>query len=364
MDIGNAPGICKFRGGSSNGPGRRRNCGAVRHVALAVAVLLSTFGGDLEWPADCGRPLLNGTFYQPLARHSEWSDEQWHELEAVLADTSVRDIVIQWTAADGVAFVPDEDRAVVRPSPVGRLLSLAGKEHLAVWFGLELDRRIEHSLDATPRALSAEIVSVEATLETLFLSLERYLEGHHGFGGWYITTELHDGEWLKQPGRGLVTAHLTRIVDRLKRIRSGPVAISAFATGGLPVDEYARILSAVAEQAGIDLLLFQDGVGAVGRSIDDALAYATAFQASLSGRRPRFGLVVELFEMNTDGGAAPGHATVPASADRILRQLCAYANSGATPRIGFSLPDHFLTDGVRNPLSTRFKGLDRCRCQA
>lgn len=328
-------------------PGRI-DLGRILGIVL-VAAFLQPAGAGAEDPqpagtADpaCSLPAVTGTFYQPLARHAQWPEQRWTDLSAALAEFGMREIFVQWTMADGIAFFPTAILAQAADSPLDRMFDLAARQHIGVWAGLELDKGFSPALQASAAALDAHLREQEGRLAAILPDLGAYLRRREASAGWYITAEIHDGDWIEGPRAQALQGHLARVTAMLKAERAMPVAISAFANGDTPPERFAAFWRGMSDAAGIDLLLFQDGVGAQKLSPLAAGRYARALAEVMRGAGREFGVIVEQFQPAGDGAMPARFVAAPLS--RIVRQLDAVADLSGIRRIAFTLSDYILPE--------------------
>ena len=147
---------------------------------------------------------------------------------------------------------------------------------------------------------------------------------HSSFAGWYIPSEPSDAlASADVPG---VCKLFRGISDHCKRILDGkPVAFSPFLTGQTDAAGIEKNYTDLLTDAGVDILMLQDGVGA--RAWDDQLESKVrpAFRAM---RSACLSAGVELWadlEVFRNVGTPDKPSFVPADAARIGRQLAAEA---------------------------------------
>jgi hypothetical protein len=183
----------------------------------------------------------------------------WHRLGA-------RELLIQWTAVDGIAYVagtgqrqsqrmPDWERIARAPWAAGVIVGLSGR----------FDEQ------ATRRSIDAMVA------ESLVISRQQF---PFRVSGWYFPAEV-DPYWKEAP------SVLPPALARLPR----PLWISVYDGEGIGAEEFARWLASwLPRDVGV---LFQDGVGVDVRSAPVAREYADALAGRLG--KARVAVIAEAF---------------------------------------------------------------------
>lgn len=239
--------------------GPRKNGGnVVTLLAFAACAMFGLFG--------CVTPVtpITGIVWQPdnltLQPHGNWHQFGAHQL------------LVQWTAVDGVAYVhnpdipvaekiPDWDRIAAEPWANEVILGLAGR------------------FDET--AARADIVNLAMTSERL-AKLPTPLH----IVGWYFPVEI-DPTWSN-------AAQLAPLLAKLPR----PLWISVYDSANVGP---AVLADSLAKWLPADIgVFFQDGVGVYAREAGIARRYADLLAARLGQRRVR--LIAEAFRPKVGGG--------------------------------------------------------------
>ncbi len=320
------------------------NTRRLRHVAARlVACLLLLALSCPAWAAKQAkpqdgqpRPCFSGTFFQPLADHAGWSQAQWKTLFDRLADLKVHDVVVQWSAMGGVDFAGN--------GVLGAVLDQAQARGMQVWLGLN------HPDDFwTKAARQDNVVAVYlrglqlANAETARKALDA-AKGSPAFAGWYLTEELDDTTWGKPERRAVIGQYLRNMRQDLAALAQGkPVLVSGFANGFLSPAEYADFVREFMKTSGLDGFLLQDGVGVRKLTVAESMLYLDAASRGARDAGARFIPVVEVLEQ-TAGQPIDDKPfkAVPASMDRVERQLRAAAATGGRGIWAFSLPEYAL----------------------
>jgi len=263
---------------------------------------------------------LGGTFLQLNSGHREWLPERWSELFGYFRRLGLQRLIVQWTADEDVSFV----------DLLPRLFDEAAKSPMRVTLGLRNERafwnRNAANRSYTFAGLYERSLPLIESLTPFALRPE--------FDGWYIPQEFDDVNWSRKEARRAGGDYLRSLVRQLRKARPGSrVSVSSFANGGMAPKDFARLWHDVLRHARIDELLFQDGVGAKKLQIEKASEYLGALHMRLGAK---VGAIVEVFEQVRDD---PFEA-VPASSERIRRQLAVVSEHGLGEPVIFSVPEY------------------------
>ena len=179
------------------------------------------------------------------------------------------------------------------------------------------------------------------------------------FAGWYIPDEIDDRTWLDPGKRTILKKYLAETVTllRARRPRS-KVAISGFSNSFADPDLLASFWADVIRATGIDLLLFQDGVGEGKVALENIGLYYQALDIAVRGAGAQLGAVVELFSLAPDG------RRLPAMVGRIREQIATANRLTSFPAVAFSIPDymsHLAGRQAGNLLSNFLSARKSCR---
>lgn len=249
----------------------------VAGVALILAALCASPPGEAKTPA----PLADGIVWQPDNAHADPHGD-WDRL-------GTRELLVQWTAVDGVAFVtgsglreaphqPDWQRIAGEPWARNVIVGLAGRFS-----------------ETSARAATAELLSESRRLVAARPPVH--------ITGWYFPVEV-DPTWTDAKA-------LRPILDALPR----PLWISVYDRANVGGATLAGWLNTwLPKDVGVFL---QDGVGEYAREPRVARQYADQLTATLGKQRVR--VIAEAFRPKPGGGFRA------ATADELTPQLAAYA---------------------------------------
>jgi hypothetical protein len=227
------------------------------------------------------RPTIVGIVWQP--------DNQTVGIQGDWQQLGVRELLVQWTAVDGQAFVadtglpqvpvlPDWSRIAKQPWATDVILGLAG---------FSSERHTRDNIEALA-ALSERLARVKTPLNVT---------------GWYFPAEV-DPSWRR-------ASELPALLAKLPR----PLWISVYDGANIGPEATATWLKTwLPDDIGV---FFQDGVGVYARTAPIARRYADALSGQLGNRRVK--IIVEAFRPQVGGGFRS--ATVA----ELKPQLAAYS---------------------------------------
>jgi hypothetical protein len=244
------------------------------------------------------RPDITGIVWQP-DNATVNIDGEWDKLGA-------RELLIQWTAVDGQAFVAGSGLPEVPVLPDWARIAKApwARDAIVGLAGFFSENRSRDNIEELAM-LSERMARVKTPLNVT---------------GWYFPAEV-DPSWSRARELPALLAKLPRPlwISVYDGANIGPKATADWLKSWLPDD------------IGV---FFQDGVGVYARSAPIARTYADALRESLGPRRVR--IIVEAFRPKVGGGFRP--ATVA----ELKPQIAAYAGY---PLYLFDGP-HYVTPQV------------------
>jgi hypothetical protein len=326
-------------------------------IAAALAAA-ATFAHAVAGGGDAARPArLDGTYLQLIAAHARWSARDWERLFASFRALGLTRLVVQWTAYDDRAFYgPAGEHSAM--SPVERIMRLADVARMHVLVGLVQDPRYWDAIRAQPSTVREYLSALRARERAVASALAPALLTHPSFGGFYITEEIDDGLWTEPARREIVVAHVSQLATALHAIvPDRSVAISGFSTRGSDPQALEAFWSALLAAAPVDVVIFQDGVGARNLDVDRVPRYLDAIAHAVTERNRRLEVVVEIFTEVDSGRDIRAFRAVPAPLSRIVRQIEVAGRAGV-PLIAFSVPEYMSPLGGRkaHDLYERYRG--------
>lgn len=271
-----------------------------RALLVAGAASLAGFAGFLAWR---GRKphLADGVVWQ-LDHATVDPHGTWQALGA-------RELLIQWSIVDDIAFfpgaavasaprLPDWERIAKEPWAQEVILGLAGR----------FDEGQARSRVAELVELSRSIIRWRSPLNVV---------------GWYFPVEI-DPTWSDAPAMAALLTELPR-----------PLWVSVYDSANVGANTVANWLTSwLPNDVGV---FFQDGVGVHARSPEVAREYAEALEKALGGNRLR--IIAEAFRPLGQGFRA-------ATAEELRPQLDAYRGYRTYLFDG----PHYVSDGLVDAL--------------
>jgi hypothetical protein len=330
-------------------------------LAMWRSGLLLTFTLTLllmNTPAEAACRGLQGTFLQLTEAQASRPAGDWRQLIDELRSLAIDNLFLQWTVADRKAFFQTARFETPVNTPLPYILGLAAHAGIRVWIGLAIDTRYWEEIKQSPELLRPYFHKRLQDLAGFLGDLDSSIAGAP-FAGWYIPDEIDDRTWLEPAKRAVLKKYLADTVKLLKARRPGSkVAISGFSNSFADPDLLASFWVDVIESSGIDLLLFQDGVGEGKVALEDIGLYYEPLNRAVRRAGAQLGAVVELFSRMPNG------QRVPAMLARISEQIAVADRSTSFPPVAFSVPDYMssLAGQQAGGLLANFLGTQkRCR---
>jgi hypothetical protein len=285
-------------------------------------------------PADAACPGLKGTFLQLTKAQIARPAAEWQQLFDELRAIGINTIFLQWTVLDRKPLFQTARHETAVDTPLASILDLAARSGIRVWVGLAMDSSYWEEIKQTPQLLKPYFRRRVQEMAGFLDNLNATTAGAP-FAGWYIPDEIDDRTWLDPDKRAVLKRYLTETVALLKARRSGSkVAISGFSNSFADPDLLASFWADVIRASGIDLLLFQDGVGEGKVALEDIGLYYEALDRAVRNAGAQLGAVIELFTLMPDG------RRLPAMVGRIRAQIAAANRLTSFPAVAFSIPDY------------------------
>src|SRR6266852_3484611 len=277
---------------------------------------------------------LKGTFLQLTDAQLARPAAEWRQLFDDLRTIGINTLFLQWTVLDRKPLFRTARYEPAANTPLASILDLAAQSGIRVWFGLALDSSYWEEIKQTPELLRPYFRRRLQDLAGFLDDLNATTAGAP-FAGWYIPDEIDDRTWLDPGKRAVLKRYLAETVALLKARRPGSkVAISGFSNSFADPDLLASFWVDVIRASGIDLLLFQDGVGEGKVALENIGLYYGALDRAVRSVGAQLGAVVELFSLTPDG------RRLPAMVGRIREQITAANRLTSFPTIAFSIPDY------------------------
>ena len=306
----------------------------VSRVRWSCALLIFAVVSLMAYlPASAACSGLKGTFLQPTKAQIARPAAEWQQLFDELRAIGINTLFLQWTVLDRKPLFQTARHEATNP-PLASILDLAARSGIRVWIGLAMDSSYWEEIKQTPELLRPYFRRRLQDLAGFLDDLNTTTAGA-AFAGWYIPDEIDDRTWLDSGKRSILKKYLAETVALLKARRPGSkVAISGFSNSFADPDLLASFWADVIRASGIDLLLFQDGVGEGKVALEDIGLYYTALDRAVRSVGAQMGAVVELFSLMPDGRRQP------AMIGRIRAQIAVANRLTSFPAVAFSIPDY------------------------
>jgi hypothetical protein len=319
-------------------------------ITLMAALLLSPHEVHAAGPPSPAPQAarIGGTFIQLLNSHGDWKQETWTELFSQFKRLGIGEIIIQWSLYDDTAFFPTADFKTVHNPPLETVLRLADEGQMRVFVGLAHDSTYWQKIKRDPALIEVFLRRLRVKSEKVAEVLAPMVRKHPSFAGWYIPEEIEDGSWRSREMNRLLTEHLGDLTRSLRALLPGcEIAISGFSSAQSDPRACEQFWNRLLEVAGVDRLLFQDGIGAGNLDLEHVGLYLNAVQKAAASRSKKLQVVVEIFRQVSGpplDNSGPFKA-VPAPIERIIRQVDEAAKFSVLPVVAFSLPEYMSSLG-------------------
>jgi hypothetical protein len=292
-------------------------------------------------------PRITGTFLQLLESHGDWTETEWNRLFDDLQLLGVKELILQWSVIDDVAFYKSKAFRQVRNTPLNAVLDLADSRHMRVQIGLVHDSDYWSHIDKSASEVAAYLKGLRVRSLEAAAELTPILKRHSSVQGWYIPEELDDVNWRTKATQSILFEHVRALSQSLRSLGPGwTISISAFCQGQSSPEVFEHFWTKFYEATQVDVVFFQDGVGVNKLTISEVPIYLEAIHnaARKSGRSMI--VVVELFRQTSGpplNNAA--FAAVPASLERIKNQLRIASHYSSDGIVAFSVPEYLTPFG-------------------
>jgi hypothetical protein len=300
----------------------------------------------LPFPAQAHQPAspdqLDGTFIQLWNKHGDWSASQWEELFQSFERMGLSKLVVQWTLHDETAYYDSSTYESVAHPPLELILEMADRHGMSVFLGLAQDSAFWMKIGRDPRLVEVSLQRLRLNSQSVARELAPLVRKHASFAGWYLSEEIDDSSWLEPERRGVLKKHLAEMAEFLHNLSPAiPVAISGFSKANCDPVALEGFWKDILREAPIDLVLFQDGIGAFHLELPYLAPYLAAMHRAVESEGRGLIVIVEVFQQVDDDplNREPFRAE-PASMDRILRQLKIAAPYSQAGMFAFSVPDY------------------------
>lgn len=271
---------------------------------------------------------------QLLDSHSQWPPDRWGQLFEYFRQLRISELIIQWTLLGETPFFTSSDSSAT--PPLERILDICDQNGIKVYIGLASDPDYWGKIQQNPTALKRYLQNARLQSESVSSQLLPAARKHSSFAGWYITEEIDDVNWVTPDARQDIFAFLKALCAQLHKLTpSAKVALSGFSNGNLDPKALEKFWQGLLKESGVDVVLFQDGIGAGKLTMDTVAFYLDAIQKATAAQSRELQIVVENFHQLGD----KPFVAVPARLDRIKQQI-AVASRYSSKIVAFSVPEY------------------------
>ena len=312
-----------------------------------LAALLVTSGSNIYSQAARQRPRLDGTFLQLLQGHADWPPSRWSDLFGYFHDLGLRQVVVQWSVLDDLAFYRSAKFKTVNAAPLEAVLREADRLGMSVQVGLVHDSNYWSRIAQDPATVTLYFDQLRLRSIAAAQELTELISQHKCVTGWYIPEEVDDVNWREEAARGALLRHLSALSVSLQKLTPNlTISISTFAQGRSSPAGFEEFWSAFFNRTRVDSVYLQDGVGVNKLEITEVPLYMSALHSAAMKNKRRASAIVELLQQ-TSGPPIDQAAfqAIPGPLERILRQLESVSPFAPEGVIGFSVPEYMTPLG-------------------
>jgi hypothetical protein len=249
---------------------------------------------------------LRGAFIQYWPTFESWGRERWKHILQSMHEIGMDTVVIfhHWQENGDHSFMPEHGADSTEV-----ILTQAEEYQMRVFLGLK-----SFKLNGDPRTSDITFLKPAAVETNRVASAvwERYIRRpdgaptsrHTSFAGWYIPVETWTVNYTK-PQREIWRWFFRTVSDHCKSLSPAkPIAISPFISKERnPPNMVATAYTELLQGAGIDLLMLQDGVGALGQAVkpSEVAAYYDSLARACTNSQVEFWGNIECFRGEASG---------------------------------------------------------------
>ena len=230
-------------------------------------------------------------------------------------------VTLQWTSYDNVNFYHHTDASKITQTALPEIIRAACRAGIHLRLGLHHDSRFwqlsEKSLPELQTYFDTRLTDLESRLPDLRRLVDNADIPPDCIRGWYITDEIDDMTWQDKQRQNLLVKYLWSN-NRLLRESQPDQAMKPA--------QYARFWDKLILGGDIDVLFFQDGIGAKKLTLERAGPYIKALKKMAGKRRRTLMVVVELFDSQV--GSDEEQVLSAAAPGRVEQQLRLLATAG------------------------------------
>ncbi len=293
---------------------------------------------------------VTGTFLQLWHSHHPWSQEEWTRLFEYFRELRLSRLIVQWSLFDDTAFYPSAQLESSQSSPLETILRLADETGMKVLIGTAHDTFFWKSIEREPELVEIYLRRSRLRSQSILREVEPLVKDAPSFEGWYISSEIDDIHWLEPERRKILFEYLSGVsADLREKTPEAKVAISGFSNGHADPETLARFWAELINAAGVDIVLFQDGIGVAKLDLRHLPVYLGAMREAVTNAGRDLWIVVENFRQTAGAplNEQPFEAA-PAPMERLRRQLEIASRFSTGEIIAFSVPEYMTPMGGKD----------------
>lgn len=263
--------------------------------AVLTAVLATTLVVGVSAPASAAgcsaTPKFSGTFVQPDLIDG-WTNAQLEDEFEYLDEACIDTHILQWTA-DSKTDTAIYDTGLAgltwntSTDVVDRLLAEAEAWDKSVFVGLQVNHDWFTVSASDPNWLDAEADFAKDLADELY----DWFGDYDSFDGWYLPFEMDNLNFPTSTEWDRMGTFYADVIGHLHAIAPGlPVAVAPFYNDGLSGSQtpaqWETMWESILDDAPIDIIALQDGVGAGHATVGDLATWFAATRSAIDTVRP------------------------------------------------------------------------------
>jgi hypothetical protein len=292
-----------------------------------------------------------------------------NELFQKTRDMGFDTVFLQWSSYDDVSFYQDPRPTKSTDPRLTSIIKAACNANINLWLGLHHDsqfwERSAQSKNQVKTYLNQRLLDLKQRLPALESAINSAGSDADCIKGWYIADEIDDMTWADAGHQKLLIENLKSTKQLLTKARpKWPIAISGFTNQIKTPKNYAKMWDKLLTKSGIDLLLFQDGIGAGKLSLETEASYIQSLTTMAHTKEYDISVVVELFNMTKQKDGTNRFSA--ANSARVQQQLTLAEKAGAKQLAVFAATPYLLQDDMKgsNKLAAFWKNSLLKSCNA
>jgi hypothetical protein len=286
-----------------------------RYLAASLLVLFLLFNGvAFSEPIAAAvsgqeKKMLDGSFFQPYLVVN-WKDADFSAEYQIMKEVEMSHIIWQWTidSKSKQAYYPTNITGFSRASSndlVGSSLQEAKKANIKVWLGLNWNSDWFGHYANNEKWLTNEVSLSKIVVHELW---QQYGEDYADtIAGFYIPLEIDNVNFRKGKNQKRLAMACKEITETIHVTTAKPVMIAPFfnENRGQSAVQYADMWGKILEEAPIDVIALQDGIGCDHASVSTIAKWLETLNIKIKAVRPATELWSDLETFTPELTSAP-----------------------------------------------------------